>query len=172
MKNSVLFLLVLLVVGIVYQIYLIGYGYGSNSVKIKWDTEKKETQEKIQSIQNTYTLLVKTHNKASEGLKDDIIKLKKKYETELNSTKSEYTSRLHNSEKRASLYKHQAESGTTQCRDLAAHAARLDRTLERGRDLVQRLRITLRQRELEIGVIGSQLLLDRNTLDKAGSVDG
>ncbi len=151
--------------------YTFAHSNGAESVQIKWDKEKKETNERIHSLENTYTLLTIQHTKISEGLRHDIQKLTESSQAELDRVKSDYVSRLHSSETRASLYKRQASAGASECRGLADYATELDRTLESGRDLVQQLRITLRQREREIGLLSTQLLTDRDTLKKAGSIN-
>ncbi|UWJ04310.1 putative Rz/Rzl spanin protein [Escherichia phage vB_EcoS_Uz-1] len=73
---------------------------------------------------------------------------------------------MQQSERRASVYKRQAEAGTLECRSLASHAARLDNSLEEGRRLVEELRATVRLRDNQLIELGKQIQADRKLFEQ------
>lgn len=151
---------------------LVGYMYGKDSVQEQWDKQKLTDALNVQKLQQDYKEKEKTHTQITEELRREIKELEHNYKASIDNARDEYVSRLRDSETRASIYKRQAESGTIEHRNLANYAAELDKSLERGRDLVRRLRITLGQREREIGILSQQIHADRSILDKADSVNG
>lgn len=155
-------------------LFLCGYSYkcGINNTKSKWDAEKAEVQDYVLKLENEYLFLIAEHERSVEELEEEARRNKEEFEAALVRANDAYTDRLRSTEQRASVYQRQAQADATERRNLANHAAELDRTLEEGRHLVRQLRTTLRQRELEIGRLGQQILLDRSTLEKADSVNG
>ena len=87
------------------------------------------------------------------------------YQSSLDAISSQYSARLQQSEQRAKVYQRQAEGGATECRSLASHAARLDNSLEQGRQLVEELRATVRLRDGQIIELSNQIRADRKLLE-------
>ena len=167
-RTKFLITLVLLVSLLCWYSYKCGVSY----TKSKWDAEKIEVQDYVQKLETEYLLLLVEHQRSVEELEEEARRNKEEFEAALVRANDAYTDRLRSTEQRASVYQRQAQADSIERRNLANHAAELDRTLEEGRHLVRQLGTTLRQRELEIGRLSQQILLDRSTLKKADSVNG
>ena len=70
----------------------------------------------------------------------------------------DYADRMRKSENRAKTYYDMSQAGAAESAALAAHAAKLDRTVEEGRHLVAELRETLGQRDKELTQLGEALI--------------
>lgn len=159
--------LVLLIIGSLlgYAIYRHGYTNGANKIKVQWQQEQAE-------VQNAFTgLLIKTaklgeaHRLEQEKITNELQKLRETHVSDLAQQRSAYEQRLLQSSRRAAVYERQAQAGEDSRRDLASHAAELDRTLEEGRELVKELGTTLRLREDQLKLLGEQMLNDRRFVE-------
>lgn len=147
-----------------------GWNRGTDHIQTKWDAEKIATRLKITRLEQEYSAYEETHKETVRGIAQVLQNYKRKYQDELALIESEYADRVLSSEERANVYKRQSEAGAIERRNLADHAARLDRSLEEGRRLVRELRSALRQREQELGILGSQIKADRQLLHKADMI--
>lgn len=150
--------------------YKAGWNSGTDHIQTKWDAEKIATRLKITRLEQEYSAYEETHKETVRGIAQVLQNYKRKYQDELALIESEYADRVLSSEERANVYKRQSEAGAIERRNLADHAARLDRSLEEGRRLVRELRSALRQREQELGILGSQIKADRQLLHKADMI--
>lgn len=148
------------------------YSYGKESVQAKWDQEKREKSKQIQELQIRISEMEQEHQRESRRISDELATERKRHEERLALSDAEHNRRLLLAEERASIYQRQAQSGATECRDLADHASRLDTTLEEGRSLVRELRETLGFREQQIRSLSHQLMTDRMLFSDEVLTDG
>lgn len=155
--------------------YVITYQYGKHvsyvSVHSEWQKERANTERKMRELREEYRTYEDEYREEIQKLKNSLQDSQDSFNAELSNIRAEYSDRLLDSENRAYVYKRMSEAGASERRDLADHAARLDRSLEEGRALVQELRTTLRQREVELITLGSQIQADRTFLDKADKIN-
>lgn len=141
--------------------YYVGKVAGENKVSLAWASEKKKLSDEIirlqEEIKDNLLVYVAETDKIEEKLQD----AKATYEKNLLAINATAVVRLRDSEKRTNVYKRMSEGAESERRDLADHAAKLDRSLEEGRLVVGELQETLRQRDTELISLGSQIHLDR-----------
>ena len=154
----------LLVVVFAVTIFFLGSNRGANKVQAKWDKQELEDKKAYDKLKGEYDALNRQHSYEVGALTTRLETASKNHEDELTRIGSDYAGRLQQSEKRASIYKRQAEGGTLECRSLASHAARLDESLEQGRQLVEELRSTVRLRDSQLIELGNQIKADRKLL--------
>lgn len=156
----------LLVVVLGATIYFWGNSNGQSTVQKKWDAQKVEDQKALQKLQDKYNALQRNHSYEVGLLTSRLQTAESNYASELARVSSDYDSRMQQSERRASVYKRQAEAGIFECRSLASHAARLDNSLEEGRRLVEELRATVRLRDSQLIELGKQIQADRKLFEQ------
>lgn len=155
----------LLVVALGATLYFWGHANGSSTVQKKWDDQKVEDLKATKQLQDKYDVLQRKNSYDVGLLTARLQTAEGNYASELARVSSNYDSRLQQSERRASVYKRQAEAGGTECRSLASHAARLDGSLEQGRRLVEELRATVRLRDSQLVELGKQIQADRKLFE-------
>lgn len=156
----------LLVVVLGATIYFWGNSNGQSTVQKKWDAQKVEDRKATQKLQDKYNALQRNHSYEVGLLTSRLQTAESNYANELARVSSDYDSRMQQSERRASVYKRQAEAGILECRSLASHAARLDNSLEEGRRLVEELRATVRLRDNQLIELGKQIQADRKLFEQ------
>lgn len=154
----------LLMVTLVVTIYFWGSRNGQEIVQKKWDEQKVQDKKAYDKLKGEYDVLNRQHSYETGLLTSRLQAASQAHEDELARLNDVYASRLQQSGKRAELYKRQAEAGTFECRNLASHAARLDESLEQGRQLVEELRSTVRLRDSQLIELGNQIRADRKLL--------
>lgn len=145
--------ILLIVSGVIYKIYSIGYDQGSMEVQLQWNEQVTKTNQVVLEQKEKIDSLVKNHETQVEVLKNELFEADKKL-TATVATLRANTSRLQQSEARANVYKRKANSGADQCKSLAEFAGKLDRSLTEGRALVEEFRATLEQRDTQLRVFG------------------
>lgn len=155
----------LLVVVLGATIYFWGNSNGQHTVQKKWDDQKVEDQKAYNKLKGEYDVLQRQHSYEVGALSVRLQTAESNYASELARVSSDYDSRMQQSERRATVYKRQAEAGTLECRGLASHAARLDNSLEEGRRLVEELRATVRLRDNQLIELGNQIQADRKLFE-------
>lgn len=95
---------------------------------------------------------------------DELTSIRKEHETTISALNNDHSDRMRNMQKREQEYARIAQSNSAQCRDLANHTARLDRTLEEGRYLVAELRAGIEFRDNQLRTIGKLLTSERALL--------
>lgn len=158
-----------LIIGIGYKLYRFGYDQGSANIRSQWSQEKEATRQEIERLKDYYSKIEAKHREENMRLTHELSEAQKSFEVTVINQQRDYEQRLLLSQNRAAFYQRQAEAGASECRDLASHTARLDRSIEEGRRLVRELRETLRLRESQLIILGQQLLNDRKLL---GADDG
>lgn len=141
-----------------------GYKAGSQEIQAAWNEDKLLQQEAHQKLVDEYAKREQAHQAENERISHELAEARKAHDAALADQRAAHQQRLLLSEGRAAVYRRQAEAGTAECRDLAGHAARLDRALEQGRGLVQELRGTLGLRDQQLRHLGEQILNDRKVL--------
>lgn len=63
------------------------------------------------------------------------------------------------------MYRRKAEAGEAESRDLANHAAELDRSIVEGKRVAAELAATVRLRDEQLILLGSQIKADRAILE-------
>lgn len=146
---------------------LILYGYTLGSTKQKEIHEKKEKELKYQItlLKENYRKRVEEHAKNQRQLLQEIEDTKREHENFVADLRNEFSNRMLQSEKRGNIYRARAESAGAECRQLAEHAARLDRSLTEGRELVKEFRADLEQCRVSAQKFTGIILNDRNHFD-------
>lgn len=145
-------------------IYTLGSVNGSSGVQSLWDADRKATDKVITELKLTIAAKEATHSLLSKENSDALAKSQAEHAKALDAVRTDYAKRLLNIETRANVYKRLSDGTATERDRLVEHTAQLDRTLEEGRHLVGELRETLGQCEITVGVLGTQILLDRDLL--------
>lgn len=133
------------------------YSKGKEKVQLEWDREK-ETQEQVtKEIQNKYEELYKFHKEYVEYISSQLNTKEKENEERIADIERKHLDGLRKSEDRASVYRRKAEAGEAESRDLANHAAELDRSLVEGKRVAAELAATVRLRDEQIKALGTML---------------
>jgi len=146
--------------------FIVGKDFGEEKIQAQFNEYKLEMSKKILEEKVRYDSLLSQHQ-AREAIYVSNLKLaKEEYEETINSLNDDLSNRLQQSEERASIYKRQAESDTNGLRDLADHAAKLDKSLEQGRSLVKELRETVKLREEQLRILNEVMSNDRKLINE------
>lgn len=137
--------------------YKSGYKNGANSVQVKWDKVEKIRTASIEEAEVKNAIALQKQVQANKVISNELANVKIKHEKAIAVVRSDYVVRLRSSEARSEVYKRQADGGANECRNLANYTARLDRTLEEGRDLVRELTETLRLRDAQLNLVGNSI---------------
>lgn len=146
-------------------IFFLGSNYKDAQWEAKWAQDKLEYSREITRLQGEVRTKEQNHAVETSRLQSQIAEQARLHTVAIAAVRAEFSQRLRTSEARAGIYQRQAEAGPTQCRDLATHAARLDRSLEEGRGLVQELRLTIGQRDNAIHTLSDQIRADRKLFE-------
>lgn len=149
-KNKTLIFILITSISI-YISYYFGYSAGS-------DARLKEYQENIISLQESFRVKENEWNKKNTEISLQLADAKKEYEESISSLTGSFNDKLRQSEARASIYRSQASSSESERRSLASHAAKLDRCLTEGQQVVRELRSTVELRDKQIKLLGDELI--------------
>ena len=144
--------------------YSLGSTSGEDRIQKKWNDQKTADLLEIQRIRDTYAALEAENRKQLVAVQKELQDAEANHQTELARITTEYDNRLRHSDTRAGVYKRQAEGGAVERSRLASHAAKLDRTLEEGRQLVAELRATVGLRDKQLESLAAQIRADRALL--------
>lgn len=147
-------------------LYFSGVTQGENNINAQWQKAKAEHATEIARLQDEIRQKEFGYRQESSRIADQLRKTEDQYEKAVADLSVERAQRLRLSTERASLYQRLSQGGSAQCRDLASHAAKLDRALEEGRGMVGELQAALGQRDHQLKLLGAQLTNDRQLLDK------
>lgn len=145
-------------------IYTLGSVSGSSDVQALWDADREATDRVINDLRLTVAAKEAAHTLLSKENSDALAKSQAEHAKALDAVRTDYAKRLLSVETRAGVYKRMSDGTAIERNRLVEHTAQLDRTLEEGRHLVGELRETLGQCEITVGVLGTQILLDRDLL--------
>jgi hypothetical protein len=147
--------------GAIWFTYSQGFHNGSDKVQAKWNVEKLRHEQELTKLRTQIKNKETAHQIESQRISDELADANEKHAAAIAALDAGFHERLSNSEQRAVYYQRISASGTVEQRNLASHAAELDRSLEEGRRLVQELSATLRQRDAQNTALGQQILSDR-----------
>ena len=169
LKGLPYFIGVAAVLGLGWYIYHLGSQSGAAKVEAAWTEEKLANEKALNKLRGDMAARETVHRQQSQRISDDLAEANQKHARTVATLDAQFAQRLRNSEQRAAYYQHLSGSGATEQEYLASHAARLDRSLEEGRRLVQEFGATLEQRDAQIRALGQQILTDRSLI---GEKDG
>ncbi len=150
-----------LVLGTYYLTYKLGSHSGADSVQERWDQQTKERNDKITQLEKEYAGLQALHAQRVQELTDELETSSANYAATLAQYQYDFAVRLQQSQTRAGIYQRQAQGSSAERDRLAEHAARLDESLEEGRQLVREFGETVRQRDRTIRSLGIMIQTDR-----------
>lgn len=142
------------------------YQHGKSVVQAEWDIASSKQEKAMKSLQDKYDQLSLDHKSKSDSYTESLKEQKDDYENRIADLQHDTDRRLRLSETRASVYQRQAEGGEVERRDLARHAAELDRALEEGISVVGELKELVGLRDQQLITLGSQIKADRQLLEE------
>lgn len=137
--------------------YKLGYSSGSNEVKLQYQNQLNQYKEEVKKKELKYA-------KENSKLKDEILLVKRNYESKLTMLNNTHSEQLQKSNSRAEYYRKQANSAS-KCRSLATYTARLDRTVTEGITLVKLLSEHIKLRDNQLRQVGKQLQQEREFIE-------
>lgn len=150
---SSLVILVIVITG-GYLLYRHGYKVGFQDVQVEWRQQEGKLIAQVAELEAR-------HAKQIKDIADEAERTRKEHEANVTGQRTVLEQRLSQSNRRAQVYRTQADACGTSSRDLAAHAASLDRSLEEGRGLVLELRSHLGFCENRVRLLGDVIKSDR-----------
>ena len=163
---------VALLIGSAVFVYNKGVTSGEESTQKKWDAEKKLYDTAIAGLKDHYGMLEAANRTKTEELTHDLAEAQRNHDVAIANAQSDFDKRLLKSQARADYYKRMSEGGSIEYRNIASHAAELDRSLEEGRLVVRELRETLGLRDKQLIALGDKLQADRKLLTTTDNADG
>lgn len=146
-------------------IFLVGMKIGADMQSAKYTKEKMRIQEQTAELIQQYRERVEEHTKKQLELVQELNDVKQQHQTIVSNLRSEFSARMLESENRGKIYRNRAEAAGSECRALAEHAARLDRSLTEGRELVKEFRADLEQCRVAAHHFVDIIQNDRNHFD-------
>src|SRR5690554_54216 len=146
-------------------IFLCGMKIGADRESIKYSKEKMRIYEQTAELIQQYRERVEEHAKKQLDLIQELNDAKQRHQTIVSNLRSEFSDRMLESENRGKIYRNRAEAAGAECRALAEHTARLDRSLTEGRELVKEFRADLEQCRVAAQHFTDIIQNDRNHFD-------
>lgn len=156
--------IIIVAVGII-AIFLGGMKIGADRENTKYTKEKMKIQEQTAELIQQYRERVEEHAKKQTDLVQELKDAKQKHQTIVSDLRSEFSVRMLESENRGKIYRNRAEAAGAECRALAEHTTRLDRSLTEGRELVKEFRADLEQCRVAAHHFVDIIQNDRNHFD-------
>ena len=164
-KKLAPWILATLVIGsLIWWVSHTAYVVGQRDTQEQWDAERATYKKAMDTLKDQYATLESKVRIDNQRNSDELAEKELSHAVILARLNSEYAGRMQLAEQRANRYRRQAKGGTVEQADLASHAAKLDRAVEEGRQLVAQLATTLRQRDDQLRAVSQQLINDRNLL--------
>ena len=130
------------------------YSLFNNAYNAGYEACRASYQEQVLEQQIMQQRKERAFNERIEALSIELTETRINHENTVNKLKSDYANELLKSEQRAELYLSYAKSDRAKQRSLAIHAAKLDRSLTEGRELVKQLTETIRTRDAQLRALG------------------
>lgn len=171
-KKALPYLLVTcVIVGLGLAVYHHGYTRGVTEIRLEWEQDKAALRAEYDSLvlkaAQQAARQEEQHRLAQQEIADELAQTRKDHGVATARLRADFGQRLLQSDRRADVYQRQAQAGASAQRDLAGHAARLDRALEEGVGLVGELQAALGLREHQLVLLGRQIRRDRETCQGA-----
>lgn len=148
-----------------FAIFLVGMKIGSDIESNKHSQEKLQIAQQTAELVRMYNLRLEEHAKKQTDLVQELNDAKQKHQTVVSNLRSEFSVRMLESENRGKIYRNRAEAAGAECRALAEHTSRLDRSLTEGRELVKEFRADLEQCRVAAYHFMDIIQNDRNHFD-------
>lgn len=156
---------IVIVIVTVILIFLCGMKIGADIQSTKYTKEKMKIQEQTAELIQQYRERVEEHAKRQLDLIQELNDAKQRHQTIVSNLRSEFSVRMLESENRGKIYRNRAEAAGAECRALAEHTTRLDRSLTEGRELVKQFRADLEQCRVAAYHFVDIIQNDRNHFD-------
>lgn len=156
---------------IVLLLFLMFVLNSKHNIETEFNKYKKEQLEHALELNRKIRTLEQDNLDMSIKNQEELSKVRSEYETTLNVNKLNNDKRLRTMGQRLTYYEQLATTSTAECRDVIERTARLDRSLEEGRQLVIRLRAELVLRDGQLNAVGKQLLADRKLIEDLTKLD-
>lgn len=140
-------------------------GVGEDRIQVRWDADVEAHRQEVERLKNVIAKRQNTHREEVRSLTNELASAELRHASDIAAIRSSFAIRLRESEDRARIYEHLANSGATGRANLASYAAQLDRSLVEGRQVVGELRATVVQRDDQLRSLGRQLEADRRLIN-------
>jgi hypothetical protein len=157
------------IIGVGCAIYYSGYNQGANKIKAERLAERSAQALIVAELKGKITQKEKQHAQDTAKLRVELAFKETVYKDLLGSARNEFVVSLRDSEQRANRYRALSQGDATQCRNLASHAAGLDRSIVEGQSVVKELRATIEFRDTQVRALGAQILSDRQLYENNGT---
>lgn len=144
--------------------YSLGYSSGSNDKQLEWNEDIQSYQQKVRELTEQLKNQEKEYRAENTRILLELNNAKKDYEKSVAVLDANYSDRLREYEARAKIYESQAQSGKSQCRNLASYTTKLDKCLTEGRELVKELSRTIKLRDSQLRLLGEQIANERELI--------
>lgn len=162
----------ILAVGLLlWYIFSLGSDHGKSVIQAKWDAQKRVDAKALAYEKKKIASEEAIHRANDRKISDELVSIKQTATGNIARIRGESALRLQDSNKRADLYRHQAESGAAERANLASYAAELDRSLSEGIELVEELQATVELRDGQIRGLAAQINNDRQLITGSGQPD-
>lgn len=141
------------------------YLKGQASIQQEWDKDKAAHQQELENQEEKYQTLFLAHKEFSSQVSKTLEEKQNEFEETIIAIRTDFTGRLHKHEARVQMYQRQAQAGTAEQERLASHAAELDRSIVEGKQVAAELAATVRLRDEQLILLGSQIKADRAILE-------
>lgn len=141
------------------------YSKGQANIQQEWDKDRAVLQQELKNQESKYETLFLAHKDFSSQVANSLEEKQNEYEENLSAIHNDFSDRMRNYETRVQLYQRQAKAGTIEQERLTSHAAELDRSLETGKRVAAELAATVRLRDEQLILLGSQIKADRAILE-------
>lgn len=158
--NQVLRLYLILGSAVALFIGVTAYRAGASSVQAAWDKANQKNTGQVVRKQERIAEAKDTYHVERQQIVASAVAADKQTSRAIAEQRVVYERRLLDSTTRAAEYRRMSEACSIESINLVDHAARLDRTLEEGRQLVYELRATLGLREEEIKLLAAHIQND------------
>lgn len=136
-----------------------------NQVKKEHARYINEQKDKINETQKIYDALLLAHIETITQVSLDLKEKEKEYEASLDRISADASFRMQQHENRVRIYQRQAKAGSAEAERLASHAAELDRSINEGKTVAAELAATVRLRDQQLSLLGSQIKADRAVIE-------
>lgn len=161
----------LLLAGVGYGIYHSGSNHGKAVVQAQWDKQKAADAKMVEAEKAKNQKDETAHRAEDRKISDELVAAKEKAAAGNSANELALAGRLRDSDKRAALYRAQAEAGAVERANLASHAAELDRLLSESLGLLEEGRLLVELRDGQIRGLAAQIRNDRQLIE-GSTTDG
>lgn len=159
------------ILGAIGLIFHLGSNHGESVVQHRWDQATQLDLKKVEQLKINIAKHEDVHRQESRRINDELVQANKNHAVAMATLRARAAGELQQSDARAAHLLALSQAGPAQQRDVAEYAARLDRTVVEGRQLVGEFRTTLEQRDATIRALGAQILADRKLTGENGGQD-